>query len=118
MKVQPMPGELAVALGERVDPAIERIENGRRGAPHFHRLGQIAKAVEKAAHRGFGGDAAALGAADAVGDRRDDVAARLGQLPAKHGAAEILVALARPGLRSEPDGGLDAGRAAQPSRPP
>ncbi len=100
-------GEIVVALGERIDPAVERIEDGRRCAAHFHGLGQIAKAVEKAAHRGLGGDAAAFSAADAVGDRRNNVAARLGQFLAEDGAAEILVALARPGLRREADGGLD-----------
>ena len=81
------------------------------GAPHFHGFGQVAKSIEKTAHRGLGCDATALGAANAVGDRRDDVAARLRQLPAENGAGEILVALARSGFRGEADAGLDAGKA-------
>ena len=100
-------GELAVALGERIDPVVERIEHGGRGAAHFHGLGQIAEAVEEAAHRGFGSHPPASGAADAVGDRGDDIAAGLGQFIAEHRAAEILVALARPRLGSKTDGRLD-----------
>ena len=100
---------VGVALALRIDPAVERIEHGRRGAAHFHGLGQVAKTVEETAHRGLGGDAAALGAADAVGDRRHHVAARLRQLPAEYGAAEILVALARSGFGGEADARLDAG---------
>ena len=101
-------GERRVALALGIDPAIERADDGRRGAAHLHGLGQVAKAVEKAAHRGFGGDTAALGAANAVGDSGDDVAARLWQFPAEHGAAEIFVALARSGLGGEPHACLDA----------
>src|SRR4029077_6441788 len=103
------PGERRVALALAVDPAVERTDDSRRGAPHFHGLRQVAKAVEETAHCGFGGDAPALGAADAVGDGRDDVAARLWQFPAEHRAAEIFVALARSGLRGEPHACLDPG---------
>ena len=105
-----MPASVGVALALRNRSSrLSELSTRRRGAPHFHGLGQVAKSVEETAHRGLGGDAAAFGAADAVGDRRHDVAARLRQLPAEHGAGEILVALARPGLRSEPHAGLDAG---------
>ncbi len=69
--------ELAVALGERIDPVVQRIEHGRRRAAHFHGFGQVAKAIKEAAHRGFGSHPSASGAADAVGDRGDDIAARL-----------------------------------------
>src|SRR5262249_39239071 len=102
-------GELRVALALAKDPAVERTDDGRRSAAHLHGLGQVAKAVEEAAHRGLGGDAAALAAADAVGARGDDVAARFRQFPAEDGAAEILVTLARSGLGGEPDACLDAG---------
>ena len=95
VKVHPIPSRSAVALAFRMDPAIERVQHDRGGTPHLHRLGQIAEPVEETAHRDLGGLAAALGAADAVGDRRDHVAARLGQLRAEHGAGEILVAFAR-----------------------
>src|SRR5215470_14333167 len=40
----------------------------------------------------------ALGAADAIGNGGDDVAARPGQFHAENGAGEVLVALARAGL--------------------
>ena len=103
------PGQLGVTLPLRIDPAVERVENLGRGTPHFHGLGQVAKPIKKAAHRGFGRDAAALGAADAVGNRRHHVAARLRQLPAENGAGEILVALARPGLRRKTDACPDTG---------
>ena len=105
------PRQLGIALALGMDPAIERIQDVGGGAPHFHGLGQIAKSVQEAAHRGLGRLAAALGAADPIGDRRHHVAARLGQLRAENGAGEILVALARPGLRGEPDTCLDAGNA-------
>jgi hypothetical protein len=102
-------GQRRIALALTVDPAIERTDDGRRRAAHLHGLGHVAKAVEKTAHRGFGGDAAALGAADAVGDGRNHVATRLRQFPAEDGAAKILVALARPGFRGKADTRLDAG---------
>ena len=85
------PASLRSRRPMRIDPAVERIDDRGAGAPHLHGLGQVAKSVEKAAHRGLGGDAAAFGAADAIGDRGDHVAARLGQFRAEHGAGEILV---------------------------
>ena len=100
------PGKLRVLATERVHPAVERADDPGAGPLHLHGLGQIAKPVEEAAHRGLGGDAATLRAADAVGDRGDHFRARLGQLRADHGAGEILVVLARPGLRGEADARL------------
>ena len=78
------------------------------------RFGQVAKSIQKAAHRGLGGDATALGAADSVGDRRHHVAARFGQLRAENGAGEILVAFTRPGLGAKPTLALTP-ESAQPS---
>ena len=102
-------GERRVAAAFAVEPAVERAEHPRRGAAHLHRLRQVAEAVKKAAHRHFRRDAAAFGAADSVGDRRHEVAARPRQLPAEDRAGEILVALARSLVRGEPDGRPDAG---------
>ena len=70
---------------------------------HLHGLGQIAKSVQEAAHRGLGRNAAALRTADAIGDRGDHLLARLGQLGTEQGAGEIFVVLAPPGLRGEPN---------------
>src|ERR1035437_2358749 len=92
-----------------MDPAIERIEDRGRCALHFDRLGQIAKSIQETAHRDLGRLAAALGAANSIGDRRHHVAARLRQLRAENRAGEILIAFARSGLRDEPDTYLDAG---------
>ena len=105
------PGQIGVALALRMNPAVERIEDDRRGAPHLHGLGQIAKSIQEPAHRDLGRFAAALGAANSIGDRRHHVPARRGQLRAENGAGEILVAFARSGLRGEPDTHLDAGNA-------
>jgi hypothetical protein len=101
-------GELGVAAAERIKPAVERADDAGGGALHLHRLGQVAEPVEKAPHRGFRGDPPALGAADAVGDRRHHFLARLGQLGADQRAGEIVVAGARPGARGEADAGLNA----------
>ena len=67
---------VAAALGK--DPAVESIEDGGAGAADFHGFRQIAKAIKKAAHRGFRRHTATFGAADTIGNRGDDVAARLG----------------------------------------
>ena len=88
------------ALG--IDPGVERIEDARAGAAHLHGLRHVPEAVEEAAHRGFRRLAPALGAADAVGDRRRHVAPLRGEARAEHGADEILVARARSGRRVKP----------------
>ena len=75
-------GELGVLPAHRIDPAVERTDDSGARSLHLHRLGQIAKSVEEAAHRGLGRDAAALRAADAIGDRGDHLLPRLGQLGA------------------------------------
>jgi hypothetical protein len=90
--------EFCVAPPLRIDPTVERIEDRGRGAAHLHGFGHIAKAVEKTAHGGLGGDAAAFMAADAVRDRGNDIAPRLRQFHAEDRAGEIFVAFARSGL--------------------
>ena len=95
-------GELGVLPTLGIDPAVERSDDPGARALHLHGLGQVAKSVEKPAHRGFGGGAAALGAADAVGDRRDHLLARLGQLGAVKGGGEILVCLRGPVFEAKP----------------
>ncbi len=101
--------EIAGAL--RMDPAIECVQHNSGRAPHFHGLGQIAKSIEETAHRDLRRLAAALGAANSVCDGRHQIPARLRQLRPENGAGEILIALARPGLRGEADTYLDAGKA-------
>jgi hypothetical protein len=101
--------QFAVPLSLGIDPAIECIENSGRRPSHFHGLGQVAKSVEKPTHRGFGCHAAALGAANSIGDRRHRIPARPRQLRAENRAGEILVAFARSGLGGEPHAGLNAG---------
>ena len=96
-------GELGVLAAHGIDPAVERVDDFGARALHLHGLGQIAESVQEAAHRSLGRNAAALRAADAVGDRGDQLLARLGQLRAQQGAGEIFVVLARPGLRGESD---------------
>ena len=62
---------IGMTLG--VQPAVDGLDcRGRDGfsAAEWIRRGV---GVEKGAHREFGGDSAALGATDAVGDRRGDI---------------------------------------------
>ena len=106
----PHPGQLGIPLRLGVNPAIERIEHRRRRAPHLHGFGHVAEAIEKTAHRSLCGDPATLGAADAVGNRRNHVAPRLRQFRAENGAGEILVAFARSGVRGKAHAGLNAGK--------
>ena len=77
------------ALG--MHPRVERIQDAGRRALHFSAFRKVAHPVQKAAHRGFGGDATALGAADAIGDRRDDVATRFGQVRTEYRARKVLI---------------------------
>jgi len=65
-----------------IDPAVERTDDFGPCSLHLHGLGQIAKSVQEAAHRGLGRNATALRAADAIGDRGNYLLARLGQLRA------------------------------------
>ena len=103
------PLELGVLAAERIDPGVERADNARPGAAHFHGLRQVPEAVEKTAHGELGGDASALGAADAVGDRRHHLAARFGQFRADDRGGEILVLLARSLVGKETDARPDPG---------
>ena len=64
--------------------------------------GKSQKPSRKPRTASLGGDASALGAADAVGDRRHHFAARLGQFCADDRAGEILVLLARPLVGENP----------------
>ena len=75
-------GELGVLAAHGIDPAVERTDDFGARSLHLHGLGQIAKSVQEAAHRGLGRNAAALRAADAIGDRGDHFLPRLGQLSA------------------------------------
>ena len=102
------PRQFRVLPAQGLDPFIERVDDRSRGAAHFHGFWQVPKSVDEAAHRGLGRHAAALRAADSVGDGRHHLPARLGKLGAENGGDEILVALARPGFRDESDAGLDA----------
>jgi hypothetical protein len=101
VKVQP--SQLGVLPADRVYPAVKGADDPRARPLHLHGLGQIAKPVEKAAHRGLGGGAATLGAADAVGDCGDHLLAGLRQFGPHQRAGEILVGPARAGLRSKAD---------------
>ncbi len=103
------PRQLGVPLTLGMDPAIECIQDRGRRAPHLHGFGQIAKSIQKTTHGGLGCHAAALCAPNSIGDRRDNVPARLWQLKAKNGAGEILILFARSGLRGEPYACFDAG---------
>jgi hypothetical protein len=49
-----------------MDPAVERIQNRRGRAPHFHRLRQIAESIQETAHGDLGRLAAALCAANSI----------------------------------------------------
>ena len=75
-------GELGVLATHGIDPAVERTDDLGARSLHLHGLGQIAKSVQEAAHRGLGRNATALRAADSIGDRGDHFLARLGQLSA------------------------------------
>jgi hypothetical protein len=81
-----------------MDPAIERIYDPRRCVPYLHGLRQIAKSIEKAAHRGLGRHATAFRAANSVGNGRHHIPARLWQFRTENGTSEILVVFTRPSL--------------------
>ena len=57
-----------------VDPAVGGLQRAGGTAPHAERLRQRIVGVDETAHRKLGRLAAALVAADAVGDGADDVA--------------------------------------------
>ena len=103
------PFELGILAAERVDPCVERTDDPGPGAADLHGLRQIPESVEKTAHREFRGDAAALGAADPVGDRRHHLPARLGQLSANDRGGEVLIPLARPFFGAKSDTRSHAG---------
>ena len=67
--------QLGVALSLGMDPTIQRVEDPRASPAHFHGFRQIAKSIQKAAHRGLGRHTPAFRAADPIGDRSDNVAA-------------------------------------------
>ena len=90
------PLEFGVLAPHGVNPSVERVDDPGPGAARLHGLRQVPKSVEKAAHGGLGGDAAALGAADPVRDRRHNFAPRLGQFRADDRGGKILVLFARP----------------------
>ena len=73
-----MPSQVGVPLPLRMHPGTERVQYLGRGPSNLGGLGQLAHSVQKAADCGFGGDAAALGAADSVGNGGNDVPARFG----------------------------------------
>ena len=101
--MQAIPLRLGILATERVDPCVERTDDPGPGAADLHGLRQIPESVEKTAHREFRGDAAALGAADPVGDRRHHLPARLGQLSANDRGGEVLIPLARPFFGAKSD---------------
>ncbi len=76
------PGELGILARHCINPAVERTDDFGARSLYLHGLGQIAKAVQEAAHRSLSRYAAALRATNAVGDRGDHLLARLGQLGA------------------------------------
>ena len=92
--------QFGIPAAQIVNPSVERVDDPGRRAAHLHGLGKVPKSVEKAAHGGLGGDAAALGAADPVGDRRHHLLARLRQFRADDRGGEILVLLARAPVQS------------------
>jgi hypothetical protein len=102
------PRQLGIALTLGMDPAIERIDDARSRTSDLHGLGQVAKAIQKPTHGGLGRDATALSPANSIGDSRHNIAAWFGQLQTKNGTSEILVAVARAGLRGKPHACLHA----------
>jgi len=74
----PHPGELGILTAHGVDPTIEGADDSGPGTLYFHGFREIAKPVQKTTDRGLGGDATAFRAADAIGDCRDHLLARLG----------------------------------------
>jgi hypothetical protein len=94
-----------------VNPSVERVDDPGRRAAHLHGLRKVPESVEKATHRRLSGDAAALGAADPVGDSRHHFLARLRQFGANDRGGEILVLPARAFVRAESDARSHAGGA-------
>ena len=104
----PHANQRRIAMALAIDPAIQRGGNGGGGALHRHGLGHVAKAVEKAAHRGFRRHPSPFGAADAVGQHGHHIAARRRQFPAEHRAGEILIVRPCARIRKESGAGPHA----------
>ena len=96
-------GEVLVGAALRDDPGIDSIERTRGRLTHAERSGQVEKAVEKCAHRQFGGFAPALAAADAICHGGDHVATRVDTRAADAGGGIILIIRPLPALRGEAD---------------
>ena len=99
----------AAALG---DTQIALPGSGNR----FARLRDIANVHDgvgeiRTISRLNGRDATTFGAANSIGYRRDDVAARRGQFQAEDGASEILIVYTGPSFREKPDARPDTGNA-------
>src|SRR5262249_43633830 len=104
------PAQLVIAAPLRKNPTVKGVEDRCPGASNFHGFWQIAQTIKKSAYRSFRSHTAALRAADAVGNRGDDVTARLRQFHAENRASEILVAFTRARLRGKAHARFDRRR--------
>ena len=83
--------EIGVDSPDPVKPAVEAKDRAAAGGGDTDRLGLAIIAVDEAAHGEFGGEAAALGAADPVGDCGDDSHSQTLALGAEIDRAIILI---------------------------
>ena len=100
------PGQLGIAATLGNDPAIQRGGHRFNGAWHAPGIRCCEIIGQQAAHRVFGGFAAALVAADPVGNRRDNALVVEFRAFRRGNSAEILVPLARAGQRGISNGNL------------
>jgi len=93
------PFERRIAPGRRDDPGVEGLQDLAGGAMNADGFRLLEIAFEEAAHGDLGGLAPALGAADAVGQRRGDALTMPHRRSFDRGGGKILVALASPRFR-------------------
>ncbi len=104
------PRERLVAAADGMRPGIEGFHRAGAAAVDAERLVPAEMAFDERAHREFRRHPSALGAADAVGDRRHRAEARLLLAAARVEGGKVLVAFARTGVGREPAAKLEPGR--------
>ncbi len=103
------PREVRVAPSDGMRPGIEGLHGAGAAAVDAERLVLAEMAFDERAHREFGRLPSALGAADAIGNRRHRAQARLLLAAARVEGGIVLVAFTRTGIGRESEAKLEPG---------